>query len=83
MYNHVIGHKTFSDLGTQKHGDHQGTFLGTLLILIHIYIYIYIYILGRNFEDLCSVLKLLISHMTWIAFSNEFITLICYAFVHI
>ena len=37
MYNHVIELKTFSDLGTQKHGDHQGTFLGTLLILIYIY----------------------------------------------
>jgi len=79
MYNHVIEHKTFSDLGTQKHGDHQGTFIGTLLILIHIYIYI----AGRNFVDLCSVLNLLISHMTWIAFSNEFTALICYVFVYI
>ena len=39
MYNHVIELKTFSDLGTQKHVDLQGTFLGTLLIEIYIYIF--------------------------------------------
>ena len=79
MYNYVIEHKTFSVLGTQKHGDHQLTFLGTLLILI----YIYIYFAGRNFEDLRSVLKLFISLMTWIASSNEVTALICYVFVYI
>ena len=79
MYNHVIELKTFSDLGTQKHGDQEGSFLGTLLILI----YIYIYIAGWNFEDICSVLKLFISLMTWIASSNEVTALICYVFVYI
>ena len=44
---------------------------------------IYIYIAGRKFEDLCSVLKLLISRMTWIAPSNEVTALICYVFVYI
>ena len=31
----------------------------------------YIYIASWNFEDFCSVLNLLISHLTWIASSNE------------
>ena len=79
MYTHVVEHKAFTYLGTQKHGEQQGTFLGTLLILL----YIYIFFASWNFENLCSVLNLLISHMTWIASSNEFTALICYVFVYI
>ena len=78
MYNPVIELKTFSHLGTQKHGDHQGTLLGTLLIVIYIFFFC-----KQEFEDISSVLKLLISHMIWIAFSNQFIALICYVFVYI
>jgi len=39
MYTHVVEHKAFTYLGIQKHGEQQGIFLGTLLILIYIYIF--------------------------------------------